>query len=97
MKNVIRYGGDFIYEFEQTEKKTRLKKLIEEMYGSYDVESIEEISSVIFASKNDVMRLAEDLYDLDVGRIIELSKWFSVSIDYLLGQTDCKEPYPRKE
>lgn len=34
-------------------------------------------------------------YPVDV--IIKLADFYSVSVDYLLGRTDVKEPYPRKK
>lgn len=34
--------------------------------------------------------------DIPTTVLIKLSSFYNVSIDYLLGQTDCKERYPKK-
>lgn len=34
--------------------------------------------------------------DIPTTVLIKLSSFYNVSIDYLLGQTDCKEKYPKK-
>ena len=34
--------------------------------------------------------------DIPTSVLIKLANFYNVSIDYLLGQTDCKERYPKK-
>jgi transcriptional regulator with XRE-family HTH domain len=34
--------------------------------------------------------------DIPTAVLIKLANFYKVSIDYLLGQTDCKERYPKK-
>lgn len=34
--------------------------------------------------------------DIPTITLIKLAKFYNTSIDYLLGQTDCKERYPQK-
>ena len=35
--------------------------------------------------------------DIPTTVLIKLASFYNVSIDYLLGQTDCKERYPKKQ
>lgn len=34
-------------------------------------------------------------YPVDI--LMKLADWYDVSVDYLLGRTDVKKPYPKKE
>ena len=35
--------------------------------------------------------------DIPTAVLIKLARFYDTSIDYLLGQTDCKERYPKKK
>ena len=34
--------------------------------------------------------------DIPTSVLIKLARFYNTSIDYLLGETDCKKPYPKK-
>ncbi len=35
--------------------------------------------------------------DIPTAVLIKLADFYNTSIDYLLGQTDCKKPYPKRK
>lgn len=83
-------------EIQETNNLTRLKSFIIEREGSFNEEVKEDLAQLIFATKLDVIRLAEEDFDDDIRKLKELAQYYSTSIDYLLDLTDDPNPYPQK-
>ena len=57
----------------------------------------EDISKVIGTTQQIYSRYETNKTELPVRHLLNLSSYYNVSTDYLLGRTSCPEPYPVKK
>lgn len=69
---------------------TRIKELREDT----DTKQI-EIARVLGVSQAQYSRIEKEIYQLDYEKLVRLAFFYKTSIDYLLGVTNQKLPYPR--
>lgn len=56
-----------------------------------------EIAKYLNMSQTGYSKYETGENDLPTNILIKLSRYYNISIDYLLGETDIKKPYPRKK
>ena len=56
-----------------------------------------DLATVLNLSQQQYSRYEKEVNQLDYDGLIRLARFYNTSIDYLLGLTNQKEPYPRKE
>lgn len=56
-----------------------------------------DLATVLNLSQQQYSRYEKEVNQLDYDGLIKLARFYNTSIDYLLGLTNQKEPYPRKE
>lgn len=56
----------------------------------------ENLSSLLNISQTTYSRYEKGILDIPSQSLIKLARYYSTSIDYLLGLTDIDKPYPRK-
>ncbi len=79
----------FYEDIKTTNKETRIKKLIKEHFGDYNIDSIEEMANWCSVEKSDIIRIAENEFESDVIALLRMAQYFSTNVDHLLG--DVKE------
>ena len=57
----------------------------------------EEIAKLLHVSQATYSRYESGVLDISAAALAILAEFYKTSIDYLLGLTDVKEPYPRKK
>ena len=55
-----------------------------------------QIADILGVSQNTYSQYEIGVLNYPVDALIKLADFYGVSVDYLLGRTDIKEPYPRK-
>lgn len=69
---------------------TRLKEIREDRdLLQKDIAKILQISQVVYSRYETGIRL------IPIDKLAKLAEFYNVSIDYLVGLTDIKEPYPK--
>lgn len=88
-------NGTF-FNKELTTEETRTKKLVKKAYGKLNDSIIDEISSVLFITRDSAIDLLEEGTEgyHHIQEYKELAIWLNTSVDYLLGITDEEKPYP---
>ena len=81
-------GDDMRYEILKYENIRKLRT-----DGGYTQKQIAEILGV---SQNTYSQYEIGVLNYPVDALTKLADFYGVSVDYLLGRTDMKEPYPRK-
>ena len=76
----------------QGNKFTRIRHLRED----HDL-SQAKLAEMLGMSQTGYSKYETGENDIPTSILIALAEIYHTSIDYLLGQTDCKEPYPRSE
>lgn len=56
-----------------------------------------ELAKVLHVSQNTYSQYETGVIELTAEKLIELATFYNTNIDYLLGLTDTKQPYPRKK
>lgn len=56
-----------------------------------------EISNLLNMKQPQYIRYEKGIRDIPLDNLIELSKFYNVSVDYILELTDIKEPYKRSK
>ncbi|MDO4173442.1 MAG: helix-turn-helix transcriptional regulator [Eubacteriales bacterium] len=56
-----------------------------------------EIAEILNCKREVYRRYEKGIFELPVWALVQLSKYYGVSADYILGLTDKKEPYPRND
>ena len=56
-----------------------------------------EIAKLLNMTQQQYSRIENNIHELSYDGLIKLAFFYNTSIDYILGITDIKEPYPRKE
>ena len=57
----------------------------------------EEIAALLHVSQATYSRYESGILDISAASLEILANFYKTSVDYLLGLTDMKEPYPRKK
>jgi len=81
-------GDDMRYEILKYEN---IRKLRTDM--GYTQKQVAEILGV---SQNTYSQYEIGVLNYPVDALVKLADFYGVSVDYLLGRTDLKEPYPRR-
>ena len=81
-------GDDMRYEILKYEN---IRKLRTDM--GYTQKQIAEVLGV---SQNTYSQYEIGILNYPVDALVKLADFYGVSVDYLLGRTDLKEPYPRR-
>lgn len=55
-----------------------------------------QIAELLGVSQNTYSQYEIGVLNYPVDALVKLAEFYCVSVDYLLGRTDIKEPYPRK-
>ena len=55
-----------------------------------------QIAEVLGVSQNTYSQYEIGVLNYPVDTLVKLADFYGVSVDYLLGRTDVKEPYPRR-
>ena len=55
-----------------------------------------QIAEVLGVSQNTYSQYEIGVLNYPVDTLVKLADFYDVSVDYLLGRTDVKEPYPRR-
>lgn len=55
-----------------------------------------QIAELLGVSQNTYSQYEIGVLNYPVDALVKLAEFYGVSVDYLLGRTDIKEPYPRK-
>ena len=55
-----------------------------------------QIAELLGVSQNTYSQYEIGVLNYPVDALVKLAEFYVVSVDYLLGRTDIKEPYPRK-
>lgn len=56
-----------------------------------------EIAKILNITQAQYSRIENNTYELSYDGLIKLAIFYNTSIDYILGITNIKEPYPRKK
>lgn len=56
----------------------------------------QEVARLLHVSQNTYSRYELGILNYPVDALVTLAEFYGVSVDYLLGLTDVKAPYPRK-
>lgn len=56
-----------------------------------------ELAEVLHVSQNTYSQYETGVIELTAEKLIELAAFYGTSVDYLLGLTAAKQPYPRKK
>lgn len=56
-----------------------------------------EIAKILNITQAQYSRIENNTYELSYDGLIKLAIYYNTSIDYILGITNIKEPYPRKK
>ena len=56
-----------------------------------------DISKVVNVTQAQYSRYESGIYELSYDGLIKLAQFYNTSIDYILGITNEKKPYPRKK
>ena len=56
-----------------------------------------EVAKMLHIRQNTYSQYENGQRQIPIGSIIELSEFYKVSVDYILGLTDVKYQYPRKK
>ena len=81
-------GDDMRYEILKYEN---IRKLRTDM--GYTQKQVAEVLGV---SQNTYSQYEIGVLNYPVDALVKLADFYGVSVDYLLGRTDTKEPYPRR-
>ena len=54
-----------------------------------------EMAKILRVSQATYSRYETGRLDIPSQTLIALARYYGVSVDYLLGRTDCREPYPQ--
>ena len=57
----------------------------------------EDVAKLLHVSQATYSRYESGVLDISAASLATLAEFYKTSIDYLLGLTDVKEPYPRKK
>ena len=57
----------------------------------------EDVAKLLHVSQATYSRYESGVLDISAASLAALAEFYKTSIDYLLGLTDVKEPYPRKK
>lgn len=56
-----------------------------------------DICELLSLTQAQYSRIETGIHELSYDGLIKLSKFYNVSVDYILGITDVKKPYPRRK
>ena len=56
-----------------------------------------QVAEILGMSQTGYSKYETGENDIPTTVLIKLAKFYNTSIDYLLGETDCKEPYPKRK
>ena len=82
----MKINKTYYHNLEITPKETRIKKLIKEFFGEYNIDSIEEMANWCSVEKSDIIRIAENEFESDVIALARMAQFFSTSVDHLIGE-----------
>ena len=85
---MLSQGDDMRYEILKYEN---IRKLRTDM--GYTQKQVAEILGV---SQNTYSQYEIGILNYPVDALVKLADFYGVSVDYLLGRTDVKEPYPKR-
>ena len=68
---------------------------LEDLRVDHDKPQI-EIAAYLNMNRNVYWRYEKGVREIPAWAVIKLADYYHVSTDYLLGRTDCPEPYPAK-
>lgn len=57
----------------------------------------QQIADMLKCNRQVYARYERGIREIPVSMLISLAKYYNVSLDYLTGLTDVKEPFPRKK
>lgn len=66
---------------------------IRELREDNDIKQV-QLAKLLNITQAQYSRIENNEYELSYDGLIKLSKFYNTSIDYLLGLTDVKKPYP---
>jgi transcriptional regulator with XRE-family HTH domain len=55
----------------------------------------QQIADFLVCNREVYRRYEKGIYEIPVWAVLKLSEFYNTSVDYILGKTDIKEPYPR--
>jgi len=55
-----------------------------------------QVAEILGVSQNTYSQYEIGVLNYPVDALVKLADFYGVSVDYLLGRTDLKEPYPRR-
>ena len=55
----------------------------------------QEIANLLMCKREVYRRYEKGIHEIPVWAVIKLAEFYSTSVDYILGITNTKEPYPR--
>ncbi|MCL2352380.1 MAG: helix-turn-helix domain-containing protein [Firmicutes bacterium] len=57
----------------------------------------QEIADLLTCKREVYRRYEKGIHEIPVWALIRLAKLYGTSVDYILGNTDVREPYPKTE
>lgn len=68
---------------------------IKDLREDHDVRQ-SEIAAFLHISQNTYSQYESEKRQIPISLLIALASYYNVSVDYILGLTDTKKPYPKK-
>lgn len=68
----------------QTNQPNKIKLAVKEYYGKYDLEALDELSKLLFCSREDTLAIVEQSFNFEIDRIKQLSLYLGISLEDIM-------------